>query len=183
MYLGLDISTSCTAFSVLDQSGNLVLVSHEFPETTPGEFPYEEALTVSTNIYEKCKQYDIQAIFIENPLSKFASGKSTAAVISTLVRFNSLISYELWKLFGIKPEHIPFTQARTKLGIKPKKKEKGQRVTDREKKEPYLNWALDRHPSFVISLNRAGNINMFHYDEADSLVIATAGYLCQNKTT
>ena len=57
-------------------------------------------------------------VFIEENLQSFRSGFSSAQTLSTLARFNGMVSQVCYSEFGIIPEYINVNSARKNLGIK-----------------------------------------------------------------
>jgi hypothetical protein len=68
-------------------------------------------------------------------------GRSSSHTISTLTKFNGIVSWLCYEEFGIKPEYIPAISARKKCGITIKKGEKA--------KEQVLAFLLDNEPFFA----------------------------------
>ena len=77
--------------------------------------------------------------------------------------------------YGIQPEYIAATSARKLCGIKVSRGQKAKQVV--------LNFLLDNEPSFVIEYTRNGNPKPESYDKADSIVIARAGAICEQKNS
>ena len=48
-----------------------------------------------------------------------------------------------------------------------------------EAKEVVVEFLLDNEPKFVVQYTKFGNVKPECFDKADSIVIAKAGYLCQ----
>ena len=118
--------------------------------------------------------YKIDHIFIEPALNMFMMGKSSSHTISTLIKFNGILSWLCCEEFGIQPEYIPAVSARKKCGISVKR---GQKA-----KEIVMKFLLDNESDFVVECTKHGNPKPQCYDMADSWVIAYAGWLsCQKK--
>ena len=100
----------------------------------------------------------------------FMMGKSSSHTISTLTKFNGILSWICYEEFGIKPEYIPAISARKKCGITIKR---GQKA-----KEQVIAFLLDNEPLFNIQYTKTGKPKPYCYDEADSLIIAKAGLVC-----
>lgn len=168
MILGLDISTSITGATVLDGDGRVI---------------YNEAwdLRKYKNFFEKCSEVEkrikkldfrIQKVYIEQSLQSFRSGFSSAKTLSTLSRFNGVVSWMVFRDLQIEPEYIAATSARKACGIKVPKGSKAKQIV--------LNFLLDNEPDFTIKYTKFGNPTPESYDRADSLIIARAGHsICQ----
>ena len=93
-YLGWDLSTSCSAYAVLNSFGLLV----EFDALdfkNKKKFPdiYSKAQKIKEKIYDlDSKYFSIENVFIEEPLKRFKYHKSSAQTIAILWRFNGIIS-------------------------------------------------------------------------------------------
>ena len=130
---------------------------------------------VKAGLEDIYKQYgkQIGAVYIEQSLQSFRSGFSSAKTISTLARFNGIVSWLVFDQLQIKPEYIAATSARKLCGIKIPRGEKAKPVV--------LKFLLDSEPQFTIEYTRQGNPKPESYDRADSLVVAKAGVICERK--
>ena len=174
MILGLDISTSITGYTVLLNDGRIAEIGHwntKDKECYPNLF--QKALYIKKQLCALGDEYPLENIFIEPALNMFMMGKSSAHTISTLTKFNGIVSWLCYEEFGIMPEYIPAVSARKKCGITIKRGEKA--------KEQVMKFLLDTEPDFRIEYTRTGKPKPYCYDEADSLIIAKAGYECQKE--
>ena len=174
MILGLDVSTSITGATVIDENGSVIACE---AWDTRNKNRYEDLFAKADHIrFELWKMgnyHNIEKVYIEQSLQSFRSGFSSAQTLSTLSRFNGIVSWICYKNLNIKPEYVAATSARKLCGIKVPKGEKA--------KEVVLNFLLDKEPTFNIEYTKHGNPKPGSYDQADSIVIAKAGYiLCQN---
>ena len=169
MILGLDISTSITGYSVIDLGGKLIEIGSW---SMKNKKIYPDLFSKSLFIKEKLKELDfpIDHIFIEPALNMFMAGKSSSHTISTLIKFNGIVSWLCYEEFGILPEFIPAISARKKCGITVKRGEKA--------KENVMKFFLDNEPNFVVEYTKHGNPKPHYYDQADALVMARAGLVC-----
>ena len=167
MILGLDISTRITGYTVLDPNGQIMAIGHW---NTQKFNLFQKAVFIKEALHGLGEQYLFDNIFIESALNMFMMGKSSAHVISTLAKFNGIVSWICYEEFGITPEYIPAVSARKKYGITIKRGTKA--------KEQVMKFLLDNEPDFKVEYTRTGKPKPYCYDEADSLVIAKAGYEC-----
>lgn len=169
MILGLDISTSITGYTILNPEGEIVKIGH-WDLRNKKHFPnlFSKATFIKNKLSEI--DYKIQNVFIEPALSMFMMGRSSAHTISTLIKFNGIISWMCYEQFGIEPEFIPAISARKKCGISIKRGTKA--------KEQVMAFLLDNEPDFHVEWTKSGNPKPYCYDEADSLIIARAGIEC-----
>ena len=116
MILGLDVSTSSTGWSVLKESGELV--EQGFIKLANIDGLFKKAKKVSIFLSKINIDHEIKKIYIEENLQSFRSGFSSAKTISTLAKFNGIVSYISFIEFGIDPEFLNVNSARKSLGIK-----------------------------------------------------------------
>jgi hypothetical protein len=174
MILGLDISTSLTGFTVLNVDGSILHNEVIDLRSKKLETMFLKALHVKNRLLEIKNLYDIRDVYIEQSLNAFRPGLSSAQVILTLGKFNGIISWVCYEIFGHEPKYIGASSARKAIGIKV---EKGQNA-----KEIVLKHILDTEKTFVVEYTPKGNPKAGTFDRADSLVIAKAGYLqCQKQ--
>ena len=175
MLLGLDISTSITGATVLDGEGNIVYCE-SWDTRNKNKFPtmYHKADFVKNKLKELDKQFDIGYVYIEQSLQSFRSGFSSAKTLSTLSRFNGIVSWTCWSMFGTEPQMIPASSARKKVGVPIKRGDNA--------KEKVLQFLLDNEPKFDIMYTKYGNPTPESYDRADSIIIARAGHECIKKS-
>ena len=175
MILGLDISTSITGATVLDDDGE-VLYCEAWDLRNKNHFPtlYDKAQRINQMlaILYEVKRFEIDKIYIEQSLMAFRPGFSSAKTILTLAKFNGIVSYICQTSFNIEPEYISASTARKSCGIKVQKGKKA--------KEVVLDFVLDNEDSFDIEYTRHGNPKPGSYDMADSYIIAKAGWKNKN---
>ena len=172
MILGLDVSTSITGYTIVD-NGKIIL--NGAWDTRKYKNFFDKVVHVKDGLDKIRKEYGtrITAVYIEQSLQSFRSGFSSAKTLSTLSRFNGIVSWLVFDQYGIQPEYIAATSARKLCGIKVSRGEKA--------KPTVLKFLLDNEPSFVIQYTRNGNPKPDSYDRADSMVIAKAGHICEQK--
>jgi Holliday junction resolvasome RuvABC endonuclease subunit len=170
MILGLDISTSITGATVLDKSGNM-LYNESWDTRNKNKFPtlYQKANFVKNNLTEIKHQFNIEKIVIEQSLQSFRSGFSSAKTLSTLSRFNGIVSWLCYELYNIEPDMIAASSARKRAGLTIKRGENA--------KEKVFNFVVDNQIGFVVRYTRNGNLQPECYDRADSWIIAKAALL------
>lgn len=169
MILGLDISTSITGYTVVDLEGNIVEIGH-WNFTNKKKFPtlFSKACEIKNYLLRLGRP--IEHIYIEAALSVFSMGKSSAKTISTLTKFNGIVSWICYEIFGIEPEYLGATSARKMCGITVKR--------GTPAKEQVMRFLLDKEMYIRVEYSQKGNLKKHCYDEADALVIALAGQKC-----
>ena len=173
MILGLDISTSITGITVLDENGKVAL-NEAWDFRNKKYFPtlFEKGYETKELLYQIKREYNITSVYIEQSLQSFRSGFSSAKTLSTLSRFNGIISWLCYEIFELKPEYIAATTARKSVGITVPRGKKG--------KQCVIEYVIDNVPDVSIEYTKHGNPKPHCFDMADSWVIAKAGWLkCQ----
>ena len=173
MILGLDVSTSITGATVLDDEQIVYCEAWDYRNKKLYPSLLTKASETKRRLRELKKNFDIKNIYIEKNLQSFRSGFSSAKTLSTLSAFNGIVSWLCYEVFSKEPENISALSARKMCGIKIPKGEKAKPVV--------LKYLLDNEPCFSIEYTKFGNPKPGEYDRADSIVIARAGYqFCQN---
>ena len=183
-HLGLDISTSCTGWSLvsLDDNQRVLKVKLGYIPLSKLKDPYDKADAVKNHLDNiKEETTSIDAIFIEENLQAFRPGSSSAKTLVKLARFNGVVSYIAKKTFNKNPEFLNVNHARKSLGIKILR----EKVCGVSTKQQVLDWAgsLDIMKDYtwptktLKSGPRKGQevVDPVCYDMADALVIALAG--------
>ena len=133
--LGLDISTSCTGWCILDNSK----ISTGFIDISKEKSTFKKASIVRNKLVEINLFNDIENIFIEENLQSFRSGFSSANTLSKLARFNGIVSYICFSEFLIEPSFLNVNTARKSLGIKIIK----EKICGLSTKDQILKWAIN----------------------------------------
>ncbi len=168
MILGLDISTSITGYTVLDDMSNIIKCE-AWDMRNKRYYPdlYSKASFIKEELKEIKLNYSIEHVYIEEPFTFFKSGGSSAKTMAKLQAFNGIVSWLCHDLFGHAPIHISPAQARKLNGIKVSRGQKAKQVV--------LDYLLKNEDSFRIEYTKKGNPKPNSYDRADSLIIAKAG--------
>ena len=174
MILGLDTSTSITGYTLLD--GDEIILNGAWDTRKYKDF-FKKVVHVRDGLEIIRKEYGtrITAVYIEQSLQSFRSGFSSAKTLSTLSRFNGIVSWLVFDQYKITPEYLAATSARKLCGIKVPRGQKAKQVV--------LNFLVDNEPAFVLEYTRNGNPKPECYDKADSIVIAKAGAICEQKNS
>lgn len=165
--LGLDISTSITGATII--KAGKIIETFVWDTRNKKNFPtlYEKALYIKQGLLSVQVQYEIDEIFIEQSLQSFRSGFSSAKTLSTLSRFNGIISWLCYESFQIQPQMIAASSARKKAGLSIKRGENS--------KEKVLKFIIDKYPDIEIQYTKHGNPKPGTLDMCDSIIIALAG--------
>lgn len=173
MILGLDISTSVTGYTVIDDKG--IVLECSFIDFKKCDTFFEKTTLIKGKLEDVFHRFEITKVFIESSLLSFAGGKSSASVIALLTKFNGIVSYIVERDFKIAPDFIMATSARKICGIKIVKGIKA--------KEQVMTHVVDNETWYVPQFKKSGKIKDHCYDEIDSYVIARAGFIKTLKPT
>ena len=162
-----DISTSITGATVIQDGKILKTCFWDTRNKNRFQTIYEKARFVRDHLESLLSDYEISHIYIEQSLHSFRSGFSSAQTLSTLSRFNGIVSWICWDLFEIEPSMIAATSARKQAGVGIKRGDNA--------KEKVLQFVLDKYPTIAIEYTKHGNPKPGTLDMCDSIVIALAG--------
>ena len=172
MILGLDVSTSITGATVIDNKGNVVMC--EAWDTRKYKSFFDKASVIRGRLMDIRTKFPITHVVIEQSLQMFRAGFSSAKVLTLLSKFNGVVSWLCYSTFGLEPGYVSASSARKSCGITIRR---GQKA-----KEVVLKFVLDNVGGFEVQYTRSNNPKPGSYDRADSYVIAQAGYLeCQKE--
>jgi len=172
MIMGLDVSTSITGITVLDNSGKRVYTG--YCDTRKCENFFEKVEKLKNELLDVVVNFcgsdnePLERIYIEQSLQAFRPGLSSAKTLLTLAGMNKTVSWLIYEMTGVEPEYIGATTARKFCGIKVPKGTKAKPVV--------LQFVVDTEPGFVVELTKHGNPQPQYYDMADSIIIARAGF-------
>ena len=141
--LGLDISTAITGYCLMDTDAppghrliqaEGIIISHE-------KDPYRKSVIIRDAFKEVLENHKIDFIVVEENLQAFRRGLSSARTLSTLARFNGIVSFLAEDIFQVPLQMINVNSARKKAGL----------IIDRKSdvpiKEQILLW-VSEHPDF-----------------------------------
>ena len=178
MIIGFDISTRITGVAIIAEDELVYYDSidlRKYKDVFDKTVAFKERLLDLYEMYQLDNEsfmgdsdYPIEHIYIEQSLHMFMGGKSSAKTLSTLTRFNGIVSWLIYELFEIKPKFIGASSARKQAGIKVPRGQKAKQVV--------LQHLLDNEPAFKIEYTKHGNPKPDSFDKADAIVIAKAGY-------
>lgn len=175
--LGLDISTSCTGWCILNASGQFIDMGYITLSSKLSSF--QKAGVVSDALSNLHIKYNITNVVIEENLQAFRPGFSSAKTLLSLARFNGVVSYLAQEEYATEPKFINVNVARKKVGLKIVSKRKGGAPT----KEQVFNW-VDKQVKFSWPMKTLKSgprkdqvvLEAGCFDAADAYVIACAGY-------
>ena len=138
LVVGLDISTSITAYSVMDTDNPLGkrLVKSDVIYLSKIKDPYAKACLVRKTLERLSKEFKVSKVVIEESLQAFRSGMSSAKTLSSLTRFNGIVSFLSQDILSCECDRVNVNSARSKLGIKVDRK------SSLSSKEQVRNWVM-----------------------------------------
>ncbi len=206
--LGIDVSTSCLGVSLVKYDGNdieILKISQVKPKVSK-DIKGTEALFLKTKQFkeqfiEKYKNFGLTDIVIEEPLPNSQNNNT----VTTLLRFNGMISQSIYEATGVVPKYITSYDARkyafpelmairkfNKKGeIYPSDKIKralkknelvlfGNYPWDCLKKHILLDKVSELFPNIEWKYNKNGELKTENFDASDSLV-CVLGYINKEK--
>lgn len=203
LILALDISTACIGVTLMLDDGSdlpkIVKITHIVPKIS-SKIKGIESLILRKEIFEKdflvtLKDMGITHVVIEEPL---LSSNNTVTV-STLLRFNGMISESIYRVLGIIPDYISSYDARKysfpQLMSIRKYNKKGEIYSlqhvkkaikdnhvvlfgsypyDIDKKTVMMNLVCDMYSDIQWIFDKKGELKKENFDACDSLVCALA---------
>jgi Holliday junction resolvasome RuvABC endonuclease subunit len=174
MILGLDVSTTSTGWAILGVDGNFIEMGSF--KLVKYDNLFDKAQSIREGLLELKKKYSVSKISIEEPLQGFRRGMSSAHTLLTLARFNGIVSWLAFDVFGLKPIFFDSSSARRGLGIKIDKA--------RDTKDQVMEWVEvvtgKPLPKRVATTGKKKGMTLFASgvnDAADAYVMARAAYL------
>lgn len=177
MILGIDISSSVTGVTFLDDNGKWIDSKYIDLRTTTkkSKEQFKDLFDKIDHCVERFKAWkelsedEVKQIHIEEALSKFTPGRSSIHTLETLFKINHSLSYELYKIFNIKPTYWHPGTVRKINGLKIPK--------GADTKQEVFNFCIKHFPEFAAILPSDLPKSNPWIDAADSLLIARAGFL------
>ena len=173
MILGLDISTSITGYTVLDDDGNVVTC--DYIDLRKEKNFFNKIQMVNARLEDISVDHPIDRVYIEQSLQSFRSGFSSAQTLSLLSKINGIVSWLCYNIFSGEPKYLAAISARKLCGIKVPKGQKAKAVS--------LQFVVDNVQGFEVEYNKHGNPKAGYADRSDSYVIAKAGWLNERQET
>jgi hypothetical protein len=177
--LGLDVSTKTIGMALFDMSSrDLLELTHISPRPKPvSENKMEELFAKSGLFRKKLEEYKGLGIIkcvIEEPLLN----SNNAYTIGTLLRYNTLISKEVYDVLGIVPEYVSTYESRKRAFPElVQKNEKGKFVLfggypkDCDKKQIVWELVAKREPQIQWLYTRNNTLKKENFDMSDSYTV------------
>jgi RNase H-fold protein (predicted Holliday junction resolvase) len=177
--LGLDVSTKTIGWALFDlQSKELLELTHISPQPKPkSEDKMEELLKKSDLFKIKLDQYKnlgIVKVVIEEPLLN----SNNVYTIGTLLRYNTLITKQVYDVFGIVPEYIStYNSRKNAFPELVKENDKGKFVLfggypkDIDKKQVIWDLVAKREPQITWLYTRNNTLKKENFDMTDAYTV------------
>ena len=177
--MGLDVSTKTIGWALFDMSSkDLLELTHISPRPKPvPENKMEELLMKSGIFRKKLEEYKGLGIIkcvIEEPLLN----SNNAYTIGTLLRYNTLISKEVYDVLGVVPEYVSTYESRKRAFPElVQKNEKGKFVLfggypkDCDKKQIVWELVAKREPQIQWLFTRNNTLKKENFDMSDSYTV------------
>jgi|3_EtaG_2_1085321.scaffolds.fasta_scaffold47071_2 Holliday junction resolvasome RuvABC endonuclease subunit len=179
LILGLDISTSCTGFCVVNEENKVIFLDYEnfkgckdFWEKT--DRIEEKIIRILAEIKPLGK---IEKVFVEESLQKFRPGLSSAKTLTTLSKFNGIVCHLVRRQTGCSPNYLNVNTARKLVGLKIERgKDTKEQVFEWVKSDVYMHAQVWQKKKMKSGPRKGLEIlDPVCYDMADAYVISKAG--------
>jgi len=177
--LGLDVSTKTIGWALFDLSSkDLLELTHISPRPKPTtDNKIEEMILKSELFKKKLEEYKglgIVRVVIEEPLLN----SNNAYTIGTLLRYNTLITKQVYDVLGIVPDYVSTYESR-KLAFPElvQKNEKGKFVLfggypkDCDKKQIIWELVAKREPQIQWLYTRNNTLKKENFDMTDAYTV------------
>jgi hypothetical protein len=177
--LGLDVSTKTIGWALFDMSSrDLLELTHISPRPKPvPDNKMEEMFMKAATFRKKLEEYKglgIIKCIIEEPLLN----SNNAYTIGTLLRYNTLISKEVYDVLGIVPEYVSTYESRKRAFPElVQKNEKGKFVLfggypkDCDKKQIVWDLVAKREPQIHWLYTKNNTLKKENFDMSDSYTV------------
>lgn len=137
LILGLDISTSVTAYTLVNTEQPLrnFVIDYDGIHLSNLKTLYDKAEAIKDSLKIIAREHKVDKVYVEESLQAFRRGLSSAKTLSTLSRFNGVVCYLAEDIFNVPVELVNVVHARSSLGIKLNRK------SDVNVKDQILEWS------------------------------------------
>lgn len=174
--LGLDVSTRTIGWALFDIGNQELLeLTHISPTPKPKEENKIKELLLKSEIFKSklidYKDLGITKVIIEEPLMN----SNNVYTIQTLLRFNTLITKQIYDVLGIVPDYISTYNSR-KFAFPElvRENDKGKHVLfgglskDIDKKQIIWDLVAKREPQIVWSYTKNNTLKKENFDQSDA---------------
>jgi hypothetical protein len=186
--LGLDVSTKTIGWALFDiQSRELLELTHVSPTPKPKEDNKIKELLLKGEIFRtkllEYKDMGITKVIIEEPLLN----SNNVYTVQTLLRFNTLVTKEIYDVLGVVPDFISTYNSR-KFAFPElvKENDKGKFVLfgglpkDIDKKQIIWDLIAKKEPQITWQYTRNNTLKKENFDQTDAYC-CVLGHMNQEK--
>ena len=186
--LGLDVSTKTIGWALFDlQTKQLLELTHISPVPKPKEDDKIKELLLKSSMFktklEQYKSLGITKVIIEEPLLN----SNNVYTIGTLLRYNTLITKEIYDVLGIVPDFISTYNSRKNAFpelVQKNDKNKfvlfGGHPKDCDKKQIIWDLVAKREPQIQWQYTKNNTLKKENFDQSDAYC-CVLGYMKQEK--
>jgi RNase H-fold protein (predicted Holliday junction resolvase) len=186
--LGLDVSTKTIGWALFDiQTQQLLELTHISPVPKPKEENKIKELLLKSGIFRtkllEYKNLGITKVVIEEPLLN----SNNVYTIQTLMRYNTLITKEIYDVLGIVPEYISTYESRKNAFSQlVQKNDKNKFVLfggypkDCDKKQIIWDLVAKREPQIQWQYTKNNTLKKENFDQSDAYC-CVLGYMNKEK--
>jgi len=186
--LGLDVSTKTIGWALFDlQTKQLLELTHISPVPKPKEDDKIKELLLKSSMFrtklEQYKNLGITKVIIEEPLLN----SNNVYTIGTLLRYNTLITKEIYDVLGIVPNFISTYNSRKNAFpelVQKNDKNKfvlfGGHPKDCDKKQIIWDLVAKREPQIQWQYTKNNTLKKENFDQSDAYC-CVLGYMKQEK--
>jgi len=185
LILGLDVSTTVTGICILnskispDDKGSHIIYLDKV-DFKKCKTLWEKADVIANEFSDLLSKYPGEySVSLEEPLMGFRTGMSSAATITTLMRFNGIVSYISREIFKVDPAYIASSSARKLCGIKMQKTSIAG-MSGKEQVFKYMSENDLKHITWPTKKN--GDAVDWSRDATDAYVVARGYSLLSSKS-
>jgi len=177
--LGLDVSTKTIGWALFDLSSrDLLELTHISPRPKPASDNKIEEMILKSELFKKkleeYKGLGIVRVVIEEPLLN----SNNAYTIGTLLRYNTLITKQVYDVLGIVPDYVSTYESRKQAFPElVQKNEKGKFVLfggypkDCDKKQIIWELVAKREPQITWLYTRNNTLKKENFDMTDAYTV------------
>ena len=177
--LGLDVSTKTIGWALFDLSSrDLLELTHISPRPKPASDNKIEEMILKSELFKKkleeYKGLGIVRVVIEEPLLN----SNNAYTIWTLLRYNTLITKQVYDVLGIVPDYVSTYESRKQAFPElVQKNEKGKFVLfggypkDCDKKQIIWELVAKREPQITWLYTRNNTLKKENFDMTDAYTV------------
>ena len=177
--LGLDVSTKTIGWALFDLSSrDLLELTHISPRPIPASDNKIEEMILKSELFKKkleeYKGLGIVRVVIEEPLLN----SNNAYTIGTLLRYNTLITKQVYDVLGIVPDYVSTYESRKQAFPElVQKNEKGKFVLfggypkDCDKKQIIWELVAKREPQITWLYTRNNTLKKENFDMTDAYTV------------